>query len=106
MTISKKVLRNKDIKDSVKWKAVKLLSEFDGNRIHVVAHCLEMLDTLSSVKAELSVVEFYQQVLYFITRVLEHDGETLWGKCPICKKMNEHDKDCYISIYEGNKTHK
>jgi len=97
----------KKIKDSVKWKAHKILDAFDGNVNYCVSHCLEMLDTLHSTKAEFSVVEFYQDVLFYVTRVYEpKEGRTEWGICPVCDGYKNHSRKCVLSLYEENKTHK
>lgn len=105
--MKKKISMEKKIKDSVKWKAHKIIDAFEGNIKHCVSHCLEMLDTLHSTKAKFSVIEFYQDVLFYLTRVYEHnDGRAEWGICPVCDGYKNHSRKCVLSLYEENKSHK
>ena len=95
------------IDEKVMRKGIHLLDYFDFNIKMAVSHCLLTLELMYDKKIGQDEVVFYQNVLYWITRVYQpKNGQNAWQICPICKGYNQHEPNCKLALYNGNKTDK
>jgi len=89
------------IEETHKNKAHKLLHEFDGEISYVISHCLETLELLYKIGANMTEIYFYQNVLYYVSKIYEPESEQNRYKiCPICRGYGNHTDECFISIYQ------
>lgn len=107
MSNNKQSVTERVIDEKVMNKGIHILDYFDFNIKMAVSHLLLTLEMMYNNKLGQDQILFYQNVLYWVTRVYKpKNGQNSWQICPICSEYNSHKPDCKLKMYNGNKTDK
>jgi len=86
--------------EEVVQKGSYILDYFDFSIKHTVSYLLLTLEMMNDNKIGNDEIKFYQDVLYWVTRVYKpKDGINKWQICPICNLYSTHSEDCTIKKY-------
>jgi hypothetical protein len=102
-----KQMTERIIDEKVMHKGIHILDYFQFDIKMTVSHLLLTLEMMYNHKIGQDEIVFYQNVLYWVTRVYKpKNGQNSWQICPICGLYDSHKEDCKIKMYNGNKTNK